>query len=141
MPGAVLAIMTMPSVSHYMTRQPFTIERSASLPDARKKMLDHGVRHLPVVDRGGTLVGVVSQRTLLAAERLFRFDPDAVVGDTMTERPFIVTGDVALDEVADIMADKKYGSAIVIGREGVEGIFTMVDACRALVDALKRHEL
>lgn len=101
-------------------------------------MLDHGVRHLPVVDRDGALVGVLSQRTLLAAERLFHLDPDAVVGDAMTERPFIVTGDVALDEVAEIMASKKYGSAIVMGHDGVEGIFTMVDACRALVDTLKQ---
>ena len=30
------------------------------------------------------------------------------------------------------------GSAIVMGREGVEGIFTTVDACRALADVIHR---
>ena len=130
----------MPSVSRYMTRQPFTVEKSASLPDARRIMMDHGIRHLPVIDREGTLVGVVSERTLLAADKLLRFEPDAVVEDAMTARPFIVTGDIALEEVAEIMAEKKYGSAIVMGREGVEGIFTVVDACRALADTLKQIE-
>jgi acetoin utilization protein AcuB len=132
--------MSTPSVSRYMTRQPFTIEKSASLPDARKVMLDHGIRHLPVIDPDGTLVGIVSERTLLAADKLLRFTPEAVVGDAMTERPFIVTGDVALVEVVEIMAEKKYGSAIVMGRDGVEGIFTMVDACRALADTLNQLE-
>ena len=59
----------------------------------------------------------------------------------MTAHPFVVTGDAPLDEVADIMATKKYGSAIVAGREGVEGIFTTTDACRALVSILQRHQL
>lgn len=82
--------------------------------------------------------GMLSERTLHVAEKLFRLDPEIVVGDAMTEHPFIITGDVPVDEVAEIMAKKKYGSAIVMGREGVEGIFTVVDACRVLAEVLKQ---
>jgi hypothetical protein len=37
------------------------------------------------------------------------------------------------------MAQKKYGCAIVVGRGGVEGIFTAVDACRVLAELLRRE--
>jgi CBS domain-containing protein len=63
------------------------------------------------------------------------------VNEAMTERPFIVTGDTPLDEVVTIMGEKKYGSVIVMGRDGVEGIFTAVDACRVLADVLQQHRL
>jgi acetoin utilization protein AcuB len=59
----------------------------------------------------------------------------------MTERPFIVTGDTALEEVVAIMSEHKYGSVIVMGRDGVEGIFTAVDACRVLAEMLQRSSL
>ena len=59
-----------------------------------------------------------------------------LVEDAMTERPFVVTSDTALDEVVEIMGDKKYGSVVVMGHDGIEGIFTAVDACRALAQIL-----
>ena len=130
--------MPIPAVSHYMTAQPQTIARTATLADAHRIMREHGIRHLPVVD-GTVLAGVVTQRDLYLLETIADFDPAGVtVEEAMTERPFIVTGDTALDEVAQIMAEHKYGSVIVMGRDGVEGIFTTSDACRVLADQLQR---
>lgn len=130
--------MLMPSISRYMTLQPWTIERTASLADAHKLMREHQIRHLPVLD-GGQLVGIVSLGDLHLLETIADFPLDTVkVEEAMTEHPFVVTSDIALDEVVEIMASKKYGSAIVMGHSGVEGIFTAIDACRALADALHR---
>lgn len=131
--------MTIPAVSRYMTTSPWTVERTASLDDAHRIMREHGVRHLPVVE-AGRLVGVVTQRDLYLLETIAEFDITGVtVEEAMTERPFIVTGDTALDEVAMIMAEQKYGSAIVVGRKGVEGVFTTTDACRVLSDLLQQQ--
>lgn len=127
----------MPAVSRYMTRQPWTVARSASLADAHELMREHQLRHLPVLDNG-ELVGVVSLGDLHLLETIGEFALDSVpVDEAMSENPFVVTGDTPLDEVVEIMAAKKYGSAIVMGRDGVEGIFTMVDACRALAAVLQ----
>jgi acetoin utilization protein AcuB len=131
--------MLMPAVSHHMTRQPWTIERTATLAEAHRLMCEHEIRHLPVVE-AGTVVGIVTRHDLdtLAGGKLSL--DQATVADAMKEHPFVVTGDTALEEVVDIMADRKYSSVIVAGRDGIEGIFTAVDACRVLADVLRRAE-
>jgi acetoin utilization protein AcuB len=135
----VLPTMLMPSIGRYMTTNPKTIERTASLADAHQLMRANNLRHLPVVD-GGRLVGIVSERDLHLLETIAEFPLESVpVDEAATERPFIATSDMALDDVVEIMADHKYGSVIVMGHDGIEGIFTLVDACRALVDVLRQQ--
>jgi acetoin utilization protein AcuB len=124
-----------------MTKQPWTIERSAPLAQAHALMREHQLRHLPVLDEG-ELVGIVSVGDLHLLETIADFSLEEIpVDEAMSEHPFVVTGDMPLDEVAEIMADKKYGSAIVAGREGVEGIFTTTDACRALASILQYAQM
>jgi acetoin utilization protein AcuB len=130
--------MLMPPVSRFMTLRPVTIDRAATLAVARQVMQAHEIRHLPVLG-DGRLVGIVSERDLQLLETTAKLDPDtARVDQAMTPNPFIVTGDTALDEVTEIMAEHKYGSVVVMGRNGVEGIFTAVDACQALTTILRR---
>jgi acetoin utilization protein AcuB len=122
-----------------MTKKPYTVEPSASLATAHAMMRAHDVRHLPVVDPTGNLCGIVSQRDLHLLETLKDIDPEAIqVEEAMVARPFVVTADMPLDEVVEIMGEHKYGSVVVSGREGVEGIFTATDACRALAEVLRR---
>jgi acetoin utilization protein AcuB len=131
----------MPAISRYMTKQPWTIARTASLSEAHELMRKHQLRHLPVLD-GGDLVGIVSLGDLHLLETIGDFALDKIpVDEAMTDHPFAVTGDTPLDEVAEIMSAKKYGSAIVVSRDGVEGIFTTIDACRALASILQHAQL
>jgi acetoin utilization protein AcuB len=128
--------MPIPAVSHYM-QKPITIERTASLAEAHRVMRQYQIRHLPVLE-GGNLVGVVTQRDLNLLASVSEADiENSKVDKAMTEHPFIVTSDTALDEVLDIMADHKYSSVIVMGRAGVEGIFTAADACRVFAEMLR----
>ena len=53
-------------VSNWMTRNPVTIDTSASAHDALDRMLSGGFRHLPVMD-GDRVVGLVSMRDLSKA--------------------------------------------------------------------------
>ncbi|HEY5944776.1 MAG TPA: CBS domain-containing protein [Kofleriaceae bacterium] len=130
----------MPAISHFMTKQPWTIARKATLADAHRLMRAHDIRHLPVIDNG-ELVGVVSQGDLHLLETIADFELEGVaVEEAMSSRPFYVTADTPIDEVVEIMADHKYGSCIVMGRNGVEGIFTGVDACRTLAALVRRYE-
>jgi len=51
-----------------MTREPYTLGPDNTLADARKMMAEHHIRHIPVLTPEGSLIGVVSQRDVLAAE-------------------------------------------------------------------------
>ena len=55
------------SVAEIMTAQPYTLSPDDSLAEARRMMSEHHIRHIPVVSSNGLLVGVVSQRDVLAA--------------------------------------------------------------------------
>jgi len=129
--------MLMPSVSRYMTRQPWTIPSRSSLADAHAVMRAHEIRHLPVVD-DGKLVGIVTDRDLRLFESLGGLRSGRV-RDAMTEPVFSVKPEEGIDEVVRTMSERKYGSAVVMTNAGaVEGIFTAVDACRALAEILVR---
>src|SRR3712207_6606757 len=50
-------------VREWMTGEPITVSESTSVDEAGRLMLEHGFRHLPVVD-GERAVGIVSIRDL-----------------------------------------------------------------------------
>ncbi len=131
----------MPPISRYMTRQPWTIERNATLTAAHRLMRAHGIRHLPVLE-AGKLIGIVSERDLHLIETLPDADPDEVqVEEAMTDQVYIAG---PRDEVADVverMSDQKIGSVIVMDDSRVEGIFTSIDALQVLASLLRRTDL
>lgn len=55
-------------VEDMMTRSPHTLLRSHTLSDAKHLMDEHEIRHIPVVDTDHRLLGVVTQRDVLAAQ-------------------------------------------------------------------------
>jgi acetoin utilization protein AcuB len=123
------------TLERYMTRHPHTIRVDEKLETARKLMTSLGVRHLPVLD-AGKLVGVVSDRDLKTAEKAADAAKKILVSDVFVEEPFAIDIDTSLFVVATTMAEKKLGSAIVLEDGKVAGIFTAVDACRALAEVL-----
>jgi CBS domain-containing protein len=52
-----------------MTKDPDTIGPDAPAIEALRRMRDGGYRHLPVVDNGGRLVGIVSRRDFWGDEK------------------------------------------------------------------------
>jgi CBS domain-containing protein len=55
-------------VRQWMTPDPITAAPDMGLEEASQVMLDHGFRHLPVMD-GSTVLGVVSLRRVLGVRR------------------------------------------------------------------------
>ncbi|AUX27851.1 XRE family transcriptional regulator [Sorangium cellulosum] len=126
-----------PTVKRYMTASPHTIGLAQNLAHAHKVMREHRIRHLPVLD-GGALVGVISERDLHLVETLRDVDPEKVaVEEAMTPVVYTISPDARLDEVSREMAEHKYGSAIVIERGKVVGVFTTTDGMRALAELLE----
>jgi acetoin utilization protein AcuB len=115
-----------------MTRSPHTVGAEQSLEQAHAIMRARRVRHLPVL-HGGRLVGIVSQRDLMLIESLPGVVTKEVpVEDAMTTDIYAVAPTTPIADVANRMADRKLGSAIVTDGDRVVGVFTVTDACRAL---------
>lgn len=127
---------SIPSVQKYMTYQPHTIGNDQTLAHAQKVMRDLKVRHLPVL-KGGELIGILTDRDI---NLVLSFEtPEASqmkVEEACSERPYTTNPSTPLDQVVSHMAEKKYGSAIVTDNGKVVGIFTEVDAMKALAELL-----
>ncbi len=69
------------TVEQAMTLDPFVIYPEASLTEAARVMVNHGVKRLPVVDAEGRLRGVISRADVVAAFTR----PDDVIEDEIRE--------------------------------------------------------
>ncbi len=119
------------SVGQHMTRDVVAIHAHESLLAAHDLMRSYRVRHLPVIDRG-ELVGIISLRDLILVEGLPGVDQRRVtVADAMTHHPYVVSPEADLGEVVRELSARRLGSAIVVEKGAVAGIFTTVDALRA----------
>ena len=120
------------TIAKFMTPSPHSIGVEQSLSVAHAMMREHAIRHLPVL-HGGKLVGLVTERDARLVESLKDVDARQVtVEDAMSQAVYVVAPDAPLADVAHEMAAHKYGSAVIMDKGKVVGIFTTVDACRAL---------
>jgi acetoin utilization protein AcuB len=127
-----------PSVGDYMTHHPHTVGKEQPIEIAHRFMQHHHIRHLPVLE-AGKLVGLVSQRDLHLIETLSDVDPAKThVEEAMTQDVYITTAETPLEEVAANMAEHKYGSAVITEGSKIAGVFTTVDALRALANFIRR---
>jgi acetoin utilization protein AcuB len=124
-----------------MSDYPQVIKADASVTEAAEIMEKHRIRHLPVIEKG-SIIGVISERDLKQALILTDDSMGLLVQDVMTRDPYIVREGTPLSEVAGVMAEKKYGCAIIVDAEKrAIGIFTTTDGMRVLKSLLERGDL
>ena len=122
-----------PTVGQYMSRTTITVAPRQTIQEARDLMMKHHIRHLPVLD-SGRLVGLVSQHDLDTAASSFDGNAASIRVDyAMATDVYTVRPDTPLDAVAAHLSEKRFGSTVVMEGDNVVGVFTMVDACRALI--------
>lgn len=127
-----------PHIQKYMTTSPHSVGPEQTLATAHSMMREHHIRHLPVL-HGGKLVGMLTERDVaLISSMQGASEKITTVEDAMSSDVYAVTPDAPLDEVASEMAEKKYGSTVVLQNSKIVGIFTTTDVCRALSELL--HE-
>ncbi len=127
-------------------KNPVTINAEASFFEARNLIHEKGIRHLPVVDKNNSLVGIVTDRdireaapsdaTLLSVQELNYLLGKLKVSSFMTPKPKLITitPDTLIEEAVQLMHDNKIGCLPVVEGGKLYGIFTETDALDHLVD-------
>lgn len=112
-------------VSEVMANDVLTITPDAPLEQAAAEMRLGRVRHLPVVDPKGKLVGMLSSFDVMKGLATKR---GAQVVDVMSLRLFSVRDDDAATAAAKLMRTKKIGSLPVLDEKGrLVGLVTESD--------------
>jgi len=145
-------------VKDRMTPNPVTITPDVSFPEAFRILREKKIRHLPVVDKKGKLIGIVAQTDLLhaapsSATTLSVFEVNYLlanlqVREVMSSPPITVSEDAPLEEAARVMVEKKIGCLPVM-RNGdpstgsgqvLVGVITETDIFEAFVEILGGRE-
>ncbi len=134
-------------VKELMSRDVVMIGPAESCLDAVVRMQRARVRHLPVVNREGLLVGIVTDRDLrhhLFSPRVFdTVGATAVdvlldrvrVAEIMSTKVVTVEAGSSLGHAADVMRKERVGSLPVMESGRMVGIVTEVDILRQIVRA------
>jgi len=128
-----------------MTTNVVTVSSDTSLADARRIMDAHGIRRLPVVDKGKP-VGMVSRDTLEKAgpSKLTTFSMHELsyllgkitVKEVMTKEVVTVPPDATIEESVTLAQSKKVGALLVVEDNRVVGIATTNDIFYKIVNPL-----
>jgi acetoin utilization protein AcuB len=126
-----------------MTEDLLTINQDEFLKSAYKMMHKHAVRHLPVTNDHGHIVGLLSERDLKLAmnksevginEIAYQFDSEETVQDYMSTSLKVVTYDESITNIAKMMLVEKISSVLVMNEKKlISGIVTTDDLLAYLV--------
>ena len=137
------------TVEDIMTRHPKTLVETSSLADARRLMTEFEIRHIPVLDKGGALVGLVTLRDVLAAsssvldesedERVVH-DSKILLSDVMTRTLDLVAPGAGLRDTALLMRNHRHGCLPVLDNDQLVGIITDTDFVEVSIHLLEQLE-
>ena len=134
-------------VRKVMSSDIVTIAPGETCHEALQRMTRNRVRHLPVVERDGAVVGIVTDRDL----RHYLFTPDvfgrlgevdvlsilrgARVRDIMSSPVVTTDANADVTDAVRVMCQRKVGSLPVLDGEELVGILTETNLLREIVRA------
>jgi acetoin utilization protein AcuB len=137
-----------------MTSDPIIISPTVSVPEAVRIMQQKRIRHLPVVEEGGKLIGIIAQTDLWHATpsqapnvawgqspTVSVFELNYLLANTHVREVMIspiitVAEDAPLEEAAWLMVQKKIGCLPVMRDGNLVGLITETDIFETFVEIL-----
>lgn len=134
-------------VRDYMTRHPLLADPAMPAVEAQRYMVETNVRRLPVVGDGKRLLGLVTRQTLMIDPgKLSSLNWWEIAGylsrltlkDVMIKAKDVITigPDVAIEEAARVMVEKRIGCLPVLEEGVVVGIITETDLLAQLMEMM-----
>ena len=131
-----------------MTKKVISIGKEADVFEAQEKMVQHNIRHLPVVEENNALIGIVTDRDIRSAlpYELFKKDnfakekekiSDLKVKDIMAKDPFTISPLHTIQDALLLIQEKRVGAFPVVDEQGkLKGILSVRDLLRTFTNVL-----
>lgn len=133
-------------VSRYMTQKLVTARPEDGVRQTFFRMREKSIRHMPVVDASGALVGFITDRDLRRPDwvdeavdvaHVYQLDDSLQVQDLMTTHVIAVHAADNISKAATILRERRWGALPVVNKnDELIGIISAVDLLGALVDVL-----
>ncbi|MEM1219089.1 MAG: CBS domain-containing protein [Bacteroidota bacterium] len=128
----------MTTVDQIMTPQPVTVKLDTSLAEIKQLFENHEFHHLPVVNNGNQLAGIISRKDLqktyqllsskMAAATLTKIEPTFwQAHNIMTAYPLALAPDDTVGLAADIFLANKFHALPIVDDGELLGIVTSHD--------------
>ena len=129
----------MTEIKNLMTKEIIKIKAHTTIQNAYNEMHLQGIRHLPVVDTMGKLIGIISDRDIQSA---MTFNPDDTVENFMSWPVEVIDENTSVEEVTRKMIQLKV-SALAVTGPGlyIKGIITTDDLLKYLLELLGTSEV
>ncbi len=133
-------------VKNRMTPNPVTVTPDTFLVEAMRIVDERGFRHLPVVDRKGRPVGIItrtdllnaspSPATALSVSEVNYLLANLRIKEVMTSPVVTVSEDAPLEDAARVMVENKFGCLPVTSAGKLVGVITETDIFKSFVEIL-----
>jgi len=135
-------------VSRSMTRKVITVDPQANIFKAQELMAQNKVRHLPVVEESGRLIGIVTDRDIRSAlpYKFFKEPPTKEekknftklkISEIMTREMITISPSHTIQDALLIIQDSKVGALPVVDENHkLKGILSVRDLLRAFTNVL-----
>ncbi len=127
-------------VSEVMTEATVTDSAGDALAEAARKMWKQQTGSLLVIDEGGDLIGIITERDILRAAATGVALESASVAEVMSKDLTTVSPGTSLREAAKLMADNWIRHLPVVDNGKVVGIISQRDLSGVLAEALNEPE-
>jgi acetoin utilization protein AcuB len=131
-------------VKNRMTPNPITANPKTNYNEALRLMKQNHVRHLPIVDKKGKPVGIVTEGDMLRAEpspvttlRVFEiaaYLENVTMESLMTSPVLAVDESCSITNAANFMLINEIDSLLVMREETLVGIITIADIFRTFIE-------
>jgi acetoin utilization protein AcuB len=133
-------------VGRNMQRNLITVSADTPVIKAREIMDTHKISHLPITDKKGRLLGIVTDRDLkqawaspastLSVYELTYILQKLTVESVMTKDVITATPDMTIERAARILHDQRISALPVVWDDELVGIITTTDLMELLLSAL-----
>ncbi len=139
------------TVNEFMTTGPCTLRETDTINDARQIMTEKHIRHIPIIDSENHVLGVVTQRDVLAATEpvlslstrsdAVAAQPDIRLSEIMIRNVSVIHQSDSLRRAALHLQSHKYGCLPVVSEDRLVGIVTDSDFIAIAINLLEQAEL